>query len=170
MGRKIRFHQISMFEAEADEDRDRYMLEKALRYGHGHYQGYRVRVFAALTYPKFQEYAHLFLQRERENGGGTIPGSYDGMCSADATGFTVTCFETRPFTSKKYSWKACVKVIRQLIEEDRWLLKNEEFEVGRIVNMFDGLPYPRARLSYPECAWGVDTEQQSIAEALKGGG
>lgn len=152
--------QISMFEEEKNEERDRYMLRMALKYGG--VEGYRIRVYAALTFPQFQQYAHLFLQHERENGGGSLPGQYRGYSTADASGLTVTCWETKPHTSRKYTWKACVKVIREMIVEGEWLLKDEEFEIGHIVEVYHGLPYPRSRGKYPETAWGVVVSEKEV--------
>lgn len=152
--------QISLFAEEDDAERDRYMLRMALKYGG--FEGARVRIFAALTFPQFQQYAHLFLQHEMENGGGTIPGQHRGYRKGEASGLTVTCYETQPFSSRKYTWKACAKEIREMIDEGEWLLKDEEFEIGRIVDVYHGLPYPRSRLKYPETAWGVVVSEKEI--------
>lgn len=167
---KLRFHQVSMFEDYEAAEREPYLLRQTLRYGNGHFGGFRIRVFAALTYDHFQQYASLFLRRELENGGGTIPGSVHAFVTCTARALTVQDREGIAPTERKYAYPVCVDVIRQMIEDDEWLTRTEEIEVGRIVNEYGGLPYPRARLRYPECAWGVDTEQGAIVKALAKGG
>ena len=49
-----------------------------------------------------------------------------------------------------------------MIEEGEWLLKDEEFEIGHIVEVYHGLPYPRSRRKYPETAWGVVVSEKEV--------
>lgn len=157
MGKTISAGQISLFEDQDAVERDRYLLRQALR--HGGWSGYRVRVLAAFTYPHFQQYAHLYLQHEMQNSGGTVPGSCTAFMDCTAAGLRILC--TQPETSeRRYTWRQCVPVIRELIDQDEWLTKSEEMEVGHIVEKYGGLPYPRSRLQYPEAAWNEPTETQ----------
>ena len=151
--------QISMFAEEERKDRDRYMLEKALKYTIWQ-SAFRIRAFAALTYPQFQQYAHLYIRHELENSGWSLAGSYSGFADANAAGLSVWDYEAQPFSRRKYTWPACVKTIREMIDAGDWLLKDEEFEIGRIVEIYHCLPYPRSQRPYPKEAWeGLPSEK-----------
>lgn len=138
--------QISIFDlVETD------WLAEALR--GGGYDGFRLRLFAALTYPAFQQYAENFLAREY--GADT----YHGRSGKDGRFYEfrrdgVHVRILREHTETRYTWKQAVEKARELIEEDGWLSRDEERTVDELMRTLGRLPYPRACMAYPENAWG----------------
>ena len=147
--------QLSMFDLLEPSD----PLAGALR--RGTYEGYRLRAFAALTYPAFQQYADRWLCRELSGTGG-YAGWMGGGCHHDFSPSGIRIRDYRHGTEQRYTWPAAVRRLRQLIEEPDWLSREDERLVDHLMLEAGRLPYPRACCRYPEDAWGEPPEKALI--------
>lgn len=110
------------------------------------HEGARLRIFAALTFPHFQQYADRWMRHEYTGGVYSSFASAGYSLEYSAKGATCTV-DGEEYT---FTWAQMVARARELILEPDWLSREEE----RIVNDLRGeLPYPYPCSSYPAEAW-----------------
>ena len=110
------------------------------------HKGARLRIFAALTFPHFQQYADMWMREEYTGG------VYSAFCSGGyrlkyEAGGAVWSADGE---EHRFTWKQMANRARELIEEPDWLSREEEWIVN---NLRGELPYPYPCVSYPEDAW-----------------
>ena len=160
--------QLNFLDAIGIQDEEEDLLEVAcLR---GCMADTRVRIFAMLDGGWFPQYRVPWMQREYGKGGFSM--EWEGrpwFCDYDPHGFRVSCFRTGK--EYRYTWERIIKCIEKLIRRGEYLNRGDERKISEVAYENEGiLPYPRARLQYPEAAWKSKEEVIAGMERKKDGG
>ena len=146
------FEQISIFDElikEPDADERQELLESAML--QTHMAGSRVRIFAMIASGEWPQYAINWLKDEYGTGGFSM--CYSPGCFCDYSGKGLKIWSRYDHKEFKYTWNEALKAINNLIDRGDYLLHSEERIIERIIQERGKLPYPRARLAYPQEAW-----------------
>ena len=116
-----------------------------------HNQDGRIRIYAMMVSGEWKQFREKWIKDEYGMGGFSMrfaPGWY-----ADFGPTGMHCKALRKGKEWGYTWRTMLSEIERLIRQDVYLTHEEEKKVERIIMERGHLPYPRARMAYPECAW-----------------
>ena len=144
--------QISIFDIAPDADWQEAMIREAFRRGSG-YTGSRVRIWAMLESNLFPQYRDAWMKAEFGIGGRSLS---DGWFMDYNSGGVRISYLRGGKAEIRLTWKQVVQVFQRLIASGDFFDREDERQVEAMAQAYPCLPYPRARMKYPECAWGVD--------------
>lgn len=127
------------------------LLKQALRRGSGH-EGSRVRIWAMLEGGGFPQYRDRWMQDEFGIGGHSMEDHW--FADYNSKGLQISNLRTHE--EYRYTWRDVVRCYQQLINAGELLTADDERQITEIAAKYGKPPYPRPRMMYPECAWGVD--------------
>ena len=143
--------QLDFFGLLPDAGQRETLLKEACRRGSG-FDGGRVRIWAMLEGGLFPQYRDRWMQDEFGIGGHSMADHW--FANNNSKGLQIENLRTHE--EFRYTWHEVVRCYQQLINTGEFLTRSDEQQITEIAAKYGKPPYPRPRLKYPECAWGVD--------------
>lgn len=134
------------------------ILEAAVLEG-SHFLNGKIRIYAMMVSGEWLQYRELWIKEEYGSGGFSMRFAPGWFTDYGPGGLRVKNLKRQ--ICYKWRWSQVLREIERQIREDIYLSPDEEKRVERIIWERGCLPYPRARLAYPEDAW-----EESCGETL----